>query len=591
MKRFYSLILSFCVCFCVTTLVSQAQTLDQTVDWVQGDHIDGVLSGSGADFTVSGNGVFGVRVEEGLGSAGDEGFFVYTDLAGSFTMQGKLFPLFGQSALMIREFGEDPTSNFYSVELEFDFDAGVIGASSLYRFRTGASGNVETALFDEDGNRIEDTGDGLWFRVTRIEPVDIFFGEYSPDGQNWFIADSRILKWAGESAAVGIAVGSGADDAELGEVEVSSLEFVSPPPVAQRSISQQSYDRADTLQVDISVFVAGSDRNTATVTETIPAGWSASGITMGGSANGDTINWDLSGLPVGETIVSYQVTAPASPDDFATWDGNVAESVNILGPNTMPFLNITGGERVEDSILVYYTFHEGTGLVINDISGAGDPMDLYIEDPNNAEWGDGFLETTGVNQIKTEGPGTKIIDGCKSTNELTVEGWIKTSDIAQNGPARIITCSLDAFSRNFTLGQGRYNAGGDRFEMRYRTSENNEFPANTLRGTFSEALTHVVWTRAADGTVAAYINNQSETVVQAGGADPITAVPGTFDPWDDSFFFGIGNEISAQRAWLGQFHLVAVYNKALTADEVSQNYNAGPFVGDQTPVVDWSVYE
>lgn len=590
MKYFTYLTLSVCtfIWLCTTTL--QAQTLDQTVEWVQGDHIDGLLSGSGSDFTVSGNGAFGVRIEEELGSAGDEGFFVYTDLSGSFTMQGRLFPLFGQSALMIREFGDDPTSNFYSVELEFDFDAGVIGASSLFRFRSGAGGNVDTPLFDEDGNRIEDTGDGLWFRVTRIELVDIFFGEYSPDGENWFIADSRVLKWAGDSAAVGIAVGSGGDDAELGEVEVSSLEFVSPPPVAQRTISQQSFNSSETLQVDISIFVSGTDRNTASVTETIPSGWTASGITMGGSTNGNTISWNLSGLSVGETVVSYEITAPASPDNFAVWDGHVAESVNVLGPDTLPFLNISGGDRVEESLLAYYTFHESTGLVVNDISGTGDPMDLFIEDPNTFEWGDGFLETTGVNQIKTAGPATKIIDGGKSTDALTVEGWLKTSDIGQNGPARIITCSLDAFSRNFTLGQGRFNAGGDRLEMRYRTTDNNEFQADTLRGSFTEALTHVVWTRAADGTVAAYINNQSETVVQSGGTEPITAVPGSFSPWDDSFFFGIGNEISAQRAWLGQFHLVAIYNKALTSSDVSQNYNAGPFAGDQTHVLDWSVY-
>lgn len=574
----------------LSSLTSHAQLLDQSVDWVLGDHIDGSVSGSGSDLTVAGNGAFGVRIEEGFGVAGDEGFFVYTERAGSFSLQARLFPLFGQSAIMVRENAADAASNFYSVELEFDFGAGVIGASSLFRFRSGAGGNVENPLVDADNNRIEDTGDGLWFRVTRIEPVDVFFGEFSPDGQNWFIADSRILKWAGESAAYGIAVGSGGDDAELGEVEVSNLEFVSPPPVAQRTISQQSFNSGETLQVDVSVFVSGSDRSTATLRETVPTGWTVSGITMGGTASGGIISWNLSGLPVGETVVSYNVAVPASPSDFANWSGNVLESVNILGPNTLPFLDITGGDRVEDALLAFYTFHEGSGLIVNDLSGAGEPMDLFIENPNNMEWGEGFLETTGVNQIKTAGPATKIIAGSKSTDELTVEGWIKTSDIGQNGPARIITCSLDATQRNFTLGQGRFNAGSDRFEMRYRTTDNNEFQANTLRGTFSEALTHVVWTRAANGDVAAYINNEQQTVVQSGGADPITQVTGSFSPWDDSFFFGVGNEISAQRAWLGQFHLVAIYNKALSVSEVNQNYNAGPFVGGQSEVLDWEIF-
>ncbi len=593
MKKIF-LSFSFVLCFTMGIApVSQAQLFDQQVDWELDDHIAGTVSvqGSGVDATynVTGNGAFGVRIEEGYGVAGDEGFYVYTNKAGSFSLEGKLFPLFGQSALMIRENPEDPASNFYSVELAFDLGEGVIGASSLYRFRTGASGNVREPLFDEQGNRIQDTGDGLWFRVTRVEPVDIFFGEYSPDGENWFIADSRIMKWPSDTAAFGLAVGSGSNDAELGEVEASNMQFVSTPPVAQRSISQLSFNSGDELTVDISVFVSGEDRNTATVTETPPAGWSVSGITNNGTLSGGNIEWNLTGLPVGETVVSYSVTAPASPDNFAIWSGDVEESVRILGPNNLPFLDISGGERVEDGLLTLYLLNEGSGLTVNDSSGVGDPMNLTIEDPDNVEWGSGYLETIGVNQIVTEGPAAKIIEGCKSTNELTVEGWIKTSDIGQNGPARIITCSLDATSRNFTLGQGRYAAGGDRFEMRYRTTENPEFQVDTPRGSFTEALTHVVWTKAADGSVACYINNEAQETVLS-GADPVDNLPGDFSTWDESYRFGLGNEIAAQRAWLGQFHLVAIYNQALSADEVSQNYNAGPFVGDQTGVEEWSIH-
>jgi hypothetical protein len=114
-----------------------------------------------------------------------------------------------------------------------------------------------------------------------------------------------------------------------------------------------------------------------------------------------------------------------------------------------------------------------------------------------------------VNHIETPGPATKIIEAGKSSNELTVEGWIRTSDISQNGPARIITCSVDASTRNFTLGQGRFNAGSDRFEMRYRTTDHNEYQVNTPIGSLTEALTHVVLTRDSSYQVAAYVNNES----------------------------------------------------------------------------------
>ncbi len=199
------------------------------------------------------------------------------------------------------------------------------------------------------------------------------------------------------------------------------------------------------------------------------------------------------------------------------------------------------------------------------------------------------METTGVNHIESEGPATKIIDACKQSSELTVEGWIKTSDITQNGTARMITCSIDAADRNFTLGQGWYANGGDRIEMRYRTDINPDNPltvtsTHTERGTLTEALTHVAFTRNFSWEVFGYINNVSLPLT--GGA----FVDGDFTTWDDTYKFALGNEVSADRAWLGQFHVVAVYNRALTAEEIDQNYNAGPFVGKPVPVSDWSVY-
>jgi hypothetical protein len=337
------------------------------------------------------------------------------------------------------------------------------------------------------------------------------------------------------------------------------------------------------------VFVSGADRSTATIEETIPQGWRVTNISHGGVESNGVIRWSLTNLPIGETVLTYKVTAPAAPADFAEWAGVVRESVNIIRPTVLPFLNITGGERVTDGLVVLYTFNEGRGNKVHDVSGVGTPLDLTIEDQTRVRWGDNFLETTGVNHIETDGPATKIIQTSMSTNELTVEGWIKTSDITQNGPARIITCSLDASDRNFTLGQGQYGQGGDRLEMRYRTDINPSNPnaviaVNTDRGTLTEALTHVVFTRNSDWEVFGYVNNVPLDLT--GG---VISVDGDFSTWDDTYKFGIGNEVSAARAWLGQFHLVAVYSRALSAKEVSQNYNAGPFLGQDTIIVDWSL--
>ena len=58
-------------------------------------------------------------------------------------------------------------------------------------------------------------------------------------------------------------------------------------------------------------------------------------------------------------------------------------------------------------------------------------------------------------------------------------------------------------------------------------------------------------------------------------AGTLTGLTGTFSNWDANFHFGLANEFGADRGWLGEYHLVAIYNRALTSEEVSQNYEAG----------------
>jgi hypothetical protein len=37
----------------------------------------------------------------------------------------------------------------------------------------------------------------------------------------------------------------------------------------------------------------------------------------------------------------------------------------------------------------------------------------------------------------------------------------------------------------------------------------------------------------------------------------------------------LANELTGDRPWLGEFHLVAIYDRALSQAEVSQNFEAG----------------
>ncbi len=127
-----------------------------------------------------------------------------------------------------------------------------------------------------------------------------------------------------------------------------------------------------------------------------------------------------------------------------------------------------------------------------------------------------------------------------------------------------MTYSIDAYNRNFTLGQD-----GDRYQFRIRTdgSTANGSPYTyTLNGTASTNVSHLVVTFK-NQVVTIYINNEVAATNTVAGA--------TFSNWDNSYIFGLANEIQATRTWLGEIYLVAIYNRALTAAEISTNYSAG----------------
>jgi Concanavalin A-like lectin/glucanases superfamily len=50
---------------------------------------------------------------------------------------------------------------------------------------------------------------------------------------------------------------------------------------------------------------------------------------------------------------------------------------------------------------------------------------------------------------------------------------------------------------------------------------------------------------------------------------------GTISNWDSTFALVLGNEVSTDRSWQGLIKFVAVHNRALTAKQILQNYNAG----------------
>jgi len=106
-----------------------------------------------------------------------------------------------------------------------------------------------------------------------------------------------------------------------------------------------------------------------------------------------------------------------------------------------------------------------------------------------------------------------------------------------------------------------------------RTSTNGLPAVVTAPGTATLNLTHVVYTLTQEHQATLYVNGQDRGVL---------ALEGDLSNWDERMPLLLADELSEDRSWLGLFHLVAVYGRALAPTEVLHNYEAG--LTTDTPV-------
>ncbi|MGB5350295.1 MAG: LamG domain-containing protein [Polyangiales bacterium] len=229
----------------------------------------------------------------------------------------------------------------------------------------------------------------------------------------------------------------------------------------------------------------------------------------------------------------------------------------------------SGGEggRVDTGLILFYAFDEGSGSTVTDQSDVLPKHDLTIANPRNVAWSTDHLSINTATALSSTGAATKVVARAQASGELTVEAWITPADATQGGPARIISMSTDPWVRNFMLGQesstyaARFRADGE------QDWDNGSPTIFTATGTASVALTHVVHTHSASGAEVLYVNGvENETFTRMGG----------LSQWDATYPIIVANEGTNDRAWLGELHLIAVYDRALDAAEVEQNFTAGP---------------
>jgi VanZ family protein len=164
--------------------------------------------------------------------------------------------------------------------------------------------------------------------------------------------------------------------------------------------------------------------------------------------------------------------------------------------------------RTKNGLVVYYTFAEGHGAEVGDVSGYGRPLNLTLFPSSHFRWlgGNNGIEIVQPAVLTNAGPAEKLYEVLKASKELSIEVWMAPSNVTQNGPARIVSFSRDTIARNFTLGQVGVNID---FRLRTPVSGSNGTKLNlrTTDGPVALGKSHVVITYK-DGVERLYIGGR-----------------------------------------------------------------------------------
>lgn len=232
----------------------------------------------------------------------------------------------------------------------------------------------------------------------------------------------------------------------------------------------------------------------------------------------------------------------------------------------------SGGNRYEANLIALYEFKTGQGRTVFDTSGV-DPaadLDLVGQAITDYDWVGGWgvvFKTRNAKAQALSEPSKKFHQLITATGEYSIEAWVVPGNVTQED-ARIVTYAGSATRRNFSLGQTLYNY--DAFGRSTATNAAGTPQLSTADADerLQASLQHVVVTFDPVNGRRIFVNGEFTGDVDGAGG-------GTLGDWDNSFVFALGNEVSNDRPWAGVVRLVAIHNRALTPEQVVQNFEAG----------------
>lgn len=258
-----------------------------------------------------------------------------------------------------------------------------------------------------------------------------------------------------------------------------------------------------------------------------------------------------------------------NPDTFLV--DIIAENTFSADTQSFKLIIKEATEQVRDGLIALYDFTESTGNIIHDVSGIGKPVNLYINNPNSIKW-DSLqgLEVISDAILTTTNLAEKIVDSCKTTNEFSIEMWLRTGNKEQDGPSNIFTLS-DPETNGVTISQkyestdeNKYYFNGTAQTSDTDTEGNPAFTVDERYGNI--VLQHIVYSKDNEGNEKLFVD---------GIPVKTNTRTGNLSTWSNTYNLTLCNNFSFDKPWLGKLFLVAIYNKALSNEEVLQNYTTG----------------
>ncbi|HEX5444488.1 MAG TPA: LamG-like jellyroll fold domain-containing protein [Pirellulales bacterium] len=152
-----------------------------------------------------------------------------------------------------------------------------------------------------------------------------------------------------------------------------------------------------------------------------------------------------------------------------------------------------------------------------------------------------------------------LLEACRRSGQMTIEAFLRPDHLKQQGPARIVTFSSSANERNFTLGQQ-----DDRLILRLRT------PATGVNGVNPEVALCRLDSTAPRHVAVSYRPGELVCYLDGKEVDRSRDVQGDFSNWSPQHLL-FGDEWDGARDWAGALEGVAIFSRALGAEEIRRD--------------------